>query len=94
MVLLNEQNLLEKLSKFLGTSYEPVFDKNGLPSKIKKSLTDYLFDIDTQFDRNTLIRAIICDLTSLGIDIDSSESISKLYVSKLYDNYKKAVLEL
>ena len=28
MVLLNEQNLLEKLSKFLGTSYEPVFDKN------------------------------------------------------------------
>ena len=38
MVLLNEQNLLEKLSKFLGTSYEPVFDKNGLPSKIKKTI--------------------------------------------------------
>ena len=94
MVLLNEQNLLEKLSKFLGSSYEPVFDKNGLPSKIKKSLTDNLYDITTQFDRNILIRTIFSDLTSLGIDTDSSDCISKLYVSKLYDNYKKAVLEL
>jgi hypothetical protein len=94
MVLLNEQNLLEKLSKFLGSSYEPVYDKNGLPSKIKKTLTNTLFDVTTQFDRNTLIRTIFSDLTSLGIDTDSSESISKLYVSKMYDNYKKAVLEL
>lgn len=94
MVILHEQNLLDKMSKFLGTSYEPVYDNNGLPSKVKKGLTGYLYDVTTQFDRNTLIRTIFTDLNSLGIDTDSSHHISNFYVLKLYEDYKKAVLDL
>jgi len=94
MDILNTKNLFDKMSKFLGNGYEPVYDNKGLPSKIKTSLDGKVYDLTTQYSRNILHRSISSDLCSLGVDPISSKTICEMYVSKLYDDYKKAVLSL
>jgi hypothetical protein len=90
MDVLNFKNM----DKFLGNNFTPLFDINGLPSKIKMSLTEEEYDITTQFGRNILTRLINIYLYELGIHQSYCTSISEMYVTKLYEGYKKLVLAL
>lgn len=85
---------LKNMDKFLDNNFIPLFDNNGLPSKIKVSLTEEICDITTQYGRNILIRLISRDISNLGIHQSYCITISNLYVTKLYEDYKKLVLAL
>lgn len=85
---------ISNLNNFLGFNYFAVLDENGLPSKVKISVSDKLYDLTTQWDRNILIRSMISDLSSMGLDKITAAMISEMYTKKLYDEYKKAILSL